>query len=319
MLMSCSGYLPFRSSDREALIAETNKAQLTFPDRYWSKTSAVAREFILSVVKPDPKDRPTARQALQHPVRERTSWSVADRAVADDAPRRLERRLVRWPARELEPTSTLASRICRHRRDEPLQGEVGIDDTNAREQQRHGRRRLRHARGGACLARLAQSTGARQRRTTGHGRNRTRCDQAQGLSVVPLSFIALDPCTVSSLASSVPWPHAAQTHRILRRARARAGKVPKSCYPTRARHAAVCPPLDRSPLARTGPRALRTGFATMAEPPPKRARTEESAPPPPALMALPTDAPTKLDDAQATRIKHFVRCVLRPRLGATAR
>ena len=57
----------------------------------------------------------------------------------------------------------------------------------------------------------------------------------------------------------------------------------------------------------------------MAEPPPKRPRTEESAPPPPALLALPSDVPTKLDDAQATRIKQFVRCVARPRLCATAR
>ena len=66
------GYLPFRSTDRAALISETTAAKLTFPDRYWSKTSAVAREFILSLVKPDPKDRPTAREALRHPVR----WSL---------------------------------------------------------------------------------------------------------------------------------------------------------------------------------------------------------------------------------------------------
>jgi len=61
------GYTPFRSEDRRELIAETTRAKIEFHERYWKNVSQEAKNFVLTLIKPDPAERPTAHQALELP------------------------------------------------------------------------------------------------------------------------------------------------------------------------------------------------------------------------------------------------------------
>ena len=63
-----SGYSPFRSEDPADLIEETAQAKINFHARYWNNVSAAAKDFILMLLNPDPSQRPTAAEALKHPV-----------------------------------------------------------------------------------------------------------------------------------------------------------------------------------------------------------------------------------------------------------
>ena len=63
-----SGYSPFRSEDPADLIEETAQARINFHARYWNNVSAAAKDFILMLLNPDPAQRPTAAEALKHPV-----------------------------------------------------------------------------------------------------------------------------------------------------------------------------------------------------------------------------------------------------------
>lgn len=60
------GYSPFRSENVQDLIEETGSGQVVFHERYWRDVSEDARNFILSLLQPDPAKRPTSEQALQH-------------------------------------------------------------------------------------------------------------------------------------------------------------------------------------------------------------------------------------------------------------
>ncbi|WVF67069.1 hypothetical protein IAT40_001813 [Kwoniella sp. CBS 6097] len=61
------GYSPFRSDDRNGLLREMTRGRITFHERYWSKVSNTAKEFIKTLLVVDPKKRSSAAQALQHP------------------------------------------------------------------------------------------------------------------------------------------------------------------------------------------------------------------------------------------------------------
>ncbi|KDQ23098.1 hypothetical protein PLEOSDRAFT_1049840, partial [Pleurotus ostreatus PC15] len=61
------GYSPFRSDDVRVLIRETTEAKIEFHERYWRNVSIQAKDFIRSLLNPNPKERPTALQALQDP------------------------------------------------------------------------------------------------------------------------------------------------------------------------------------------------------------------------------------------------------------
>jgi calcium/calmodulin-dependent protein kinase I len=50
------------------LMQETTRAKVEFHQRYWTNISQAAKEFILGLLKPNPDDRMTAEQALQHHV-----------------------------------------------------------------------------------------------------------------------------------------------------------------------------------------------------------------------------------------------------------
>ncbi|GAA98475.1 uncharacterized protein L969DRAFT_625794 [Mixia osmundae IAM 14324] len=60
------GYTPFRATDRQELLEETTRAKVEFHARYWKNVSDEAKDFIMCLIKPDPKDRYTADQVLKH-------------------------------------------------------------------------------------------------------------------------------------------------------------------------------------------------------------------------------------------------------------
>lgn len=60
------GYSPFRSETLQDLIRECSDAQVVFHERYWKDVSEQAKEFILTLINPDPEARATSEQALNH-------------------------------------------------------------------------------------------------------------------------------------------------------------------------------------------------------------------------------------------------------------
>ncbi|KAI0367501.1 Pkinase-domain-containing protein [Pilatotrama ljubarskyi] len=64
-VMLC-GYSPFRSDDVKELIRETTEAKIEFHERYWSNVSPEAKDFVKTLLNPDPSKRPTAEEALKH-------------------------------------------------------------------------------------------------------------------------------------------------------------------------------------------------------------------------------------------------------------
>ena len=61
------GYSPFRSESLADLIDETKHGRVVFHDRYWKEVSQQAKDFILTLLKPEPHDRATSGQALNDP------------------------------------------------------------------------------------------------------------------------------------------------------------------------------------------------------------------------------------------------------------
>lgn len=60
------GYSPFRSENLADLVEECKSGRIIFHERYWKDVSKDAKEFILSLLQPDPKKRATSKEALQH-------------------------------------------------------------------------------------------------------------------------------------------------------------------------------------------------------------------------------------------------------------
>ncbi|GIJ98358.1 hypothetical protein Aspvir_000475 [Aspergillus viridinutans] len=71
------GYSPFRSENLSDLIEECRSARIVFHERYWRDVSKDAKDFILSLLQPDPAKRPTSQDALKHPWL--TGESASDR------------------------------------------------------------------------------------------------------------------------------------------------------------------------------------------------------------------------------------------------
>lgn len=61
------GYSPFRSETLNDLIEECCYGKIVFHDRYWRDVSKDAKDFILTLLQPDPTRRPTSEIALKHP------------------------------------------------------------------------------------------------------------------------------------------------------------------------------------------------------------------------------------------------------------
>lgn len=60
------GYSPFRSENLTDLVDECRSGRIIFHERYWKDVSKDAKEFILTLLQPDPKQRATSQQALKH-------------------------------------------------------------------------------------------------------------------------------------------------------------------------------------------------------------------------------------------------------------
>ncbi|KAL7960551.1 Calcium/calmodulin dependent protein kinase [Trichoderma compactum] len=60
------GYSPFRSENLQDLLEECTRGSVIFHERYWKDVSTDAKDFINSLIVPDPNSRWTAEQALGH-------------------------------------------------------------------------------------------------------------------------------------------------------------------------------------------------------------------------------------------------------------
>lgn len=60
------GYSPFRSENLGDLIEECSNGKIIFHERYWKDVSKDAKEFILTLLNPNPNKRASADEALKH-------------------------------------------------------------------------------------------------------------------------------------------------------------------------------------------------------------------------------------------------------------
>lgn len=60
------GYSPFRSENLTDLIEECRTGRIIFHERYWKDVSQDAKDFILTLLQPDPHKRVTSEEALKH-------------------------------------------------------------------------------------------------------------------------------------------------------------------------------------------------------------------------------------------------------------
>ena len=58
------GYSPFRSENLSDLIEECKNGRVIFHERYWKDVSKDAKDFILTLLQPDPKNRVTSSVSL---------------------------------------------------------------------------------------------------------------------------------------------------------------------------------------------------------------------------------------------------------------
>ena len=61
------GYSPFRSESLADLIDETKHGRVVFHERYWKDVSQQAKDFIMTLLKPEAHNRATSAQALKDP------------------------------------------------------------------------------------------------------------------------------------------------------------------------------------------------------------------------------------------------------------
>lgn len=60
------GYSPFRSENLSDLIEECRAGRIIFHERYWKDVSHDAKDFILTLLQPEPSKRVTSDEALKH-------------------------------------------------------------------------------------------------------------------------------------------------------------------------------------------------------------------------------------------------------------
>lgn len=60
------GYSPFRAENMSDLIEETRSGRIVFHERYWRHVSRDAKDFILTLLQPNPNKRSTSKVALKH-------------------------------------------------------------------------------------------------------------------------------------------------------------------------------------------------------------------------------------------------------------
>ena len=73
-----SGYMPFRDANRDKLFQKIIKGKYEFPEAKWHDVSDEANDLVRLLLTVDPKQRVTAKEALQHP------WMIAAEDVQGD-------------------------------------------------------------------------------------------------------------------------------------------------------------------------------------------------------------------------------------------
>ena len=66
MYVMLTGRPLFRGDNPNEILQKNQACELDFPQRYWDKISAEAKDLALGLLKKDPKERFTAAQALEH-------------------------------------------------------------------------------------------------------------------------------------------------------------------------------------------------------------------------------------------------------------
>jgi serine/threonine protein kinase len=67
MYVMLCGYEPFYGETEKELIEANKKADIEFPATDWKGVSDDARDLVLKMTKADPRERLSAKEALQHP------------------------------------------------------------------------------------------------------------------------------------------------------------------------------------------------------------------------------------------------------------
>jgi len=126
------GYSPFRSENLPDLIDECCSAQVVFHERYWKDVSGDAKDFILSLLQPDPEARSTSSQALKH------IWLSGQNASEHNLLPELKAFMAKARLRRGIELVKLANRIesLKMQEDDPENTDMPADSTLAADQSR---------------------------------------------------------------------------------------------------------------------------------------------------------------------------------------
>jgi len=125
------GYSPFRSENLVDLVDECRSGRIIFHERYWKDVSKDAKEFIMSLLQPDPAKRVTSAQALQH------VWLKGETASTHDLIPEIRSYLAKAKLRRGIELVKLANRIEALKMqedegmDEPDAGDIPVNANNA--------------------------------------------------------------------------------------------------------------------------------------------------------------------------------------------
>ena len=77
------GYEPFYGENEKELIEANKAAKIDFSGSEWNNVSDEARDLILKMTVSDPRDRPSAKEALEHPWLKRLTGDNSTRSRSD--------------------------------------------------------------------------------------------------------------------------------------------------------------------------------------------------------------------------------------------
>jgi calcium/calmodulin-dependent protein kinase I len=119
------GYSPFRSENLTDLIEECRAGRIIFHERYWKDVSQDAKDFILTLLQPDPHKRVTSEEALKH------EWLTGESASDRDLLPEIRAYIARARLRRGIEIVKLANRIEALKMHEEDEGEEDIPSVMA--------------------------------------------------------------------------------------------------------------------------------------------------------------------------------------------
>lgn len=121
------GYSPFRSENLTDLIEECRAGRIIFHERYWRDVSQDAKDFIMTMLQPDPSNRVTSKEALKH------SWLKGESAGDRDLLPEIRAYIARARLRRGIEIVKLANRIealKMHEEDEDIPSPAEVGDSS---------------------------------------------------------------------------------------------------------------------------------------------------------------------------------------------